>query len=292
MPKEKFYGLLKTLGVSAAAVLLVVFPRECSAAACDALSLCLTRLTPSMFPFFVLSPMLRLPERPFRFLAEKVFRVNGGCVPAYLIGLFGGYPVGAAAVCGLYSDGVCSKDEAERLLTFCCCASPSFVFGFLSAAVLRSVRYSVLLYAAHLFASASAGFVFGLGRAPSAGTSRTPPPDRGFAACVKSAVSSMASVCAYVVFTSVFVRLLPFRSSLSVGLLELSSGLSLLGGASPVSLCTAAFLMGWGGLSVHCQVSSFASRHGLSLRRYYAARALSGLLGAAVMFVICKIMWK
>ena len=292
MPKEKISSLLRTLGVTAAAVLLVVFPRESSAAASEAVSLCLTRMIPSMFPFFVIAPMLRLPERPFRPIMEKLFRANGGCAPAYLVGLLGGYPVGAAAAAGLYSEGACSKDEAERLLAFCCCASPSFVFGFLSAAVLRSVRHSIMLYAVHLFSCALTGFILGAGHTPSAAMTHEAPRGRSFASCVKSAVSSMASVCAYVVFTSVFIRLLPLRSPLSAGLLEITSALSMLDGASAVSLCTAAFLMGWGGLSVHCQVMSFASQSGLSVKRYFAARALSGLLGALIMFMICKIMWK
>ncbi|MBP5166564.1 MAG: hypothetical protein ILP09_04820 [Oscillospiraceae bacterium] len=292
MPKEKIFIFLKTLGVSAAAVLLVIFPRESSAAACDALSLCLTRLIPSMFPFFVLSPMLRLPERPFRFLTEKVFKVNGGCASAYLIGLLGGYPVGAAAAAELYSGGGCSRDEAERLLAFCCCASPSFAFGFLSADVLQSVPHTVLLYAVHLFASALTGFLFGVGHVPSAAVSHAAPAISGFTSCVKKAVVSMASVCAFVIFTSVYIRLLPLRSPLAAGLFEITTGLSMFSGASPVSLCSAAFLLGWGGISVHCQVMSFTSQSGLSAKRYFLARASSGLLGALIMLIICKIMWK
>ena len=58
---------------------------------------------------------------------------------------------------------------------------------------------------------------------------------------------------------------------LLTGLLEMSSGVSALT-KGPLSgrLSLAAFMLGWAGLSVHCQVMAFSGSCGLSLRSYLA----------------------
>ena len=45
----------------------------------------------------------------------------------------------------------------------------------------------------------------------------------------------------------------------------------------------AAFMLGWAGLSVHCQVMAFLGDSGLSLRTYLAGKLLHGGLSAALL---------
>lgn len=292
MQKAKIVNFIKSLGVFGAAVLLVVFPRESSKAAGDAVTLCLTQVIPSMFPFFVLAPMLRLPEGPFRFLMEKAFKVNAGCAGAYIIGLVSGYPVGAGAVASLYREGLCSRDEAERMLAFCCNCGPSFIFGMLAVSVLDSTGAAALLYIVHIASSALAGILLGLGHGPSPAAERVSVPERSFTDCVVSAVSSMLNVSAFIIFFAVYTALLPLRSPLAVGIVEITSGLSRMSGLTPLVMTASAFLLGWGGLSIHCQVLSLTAKSGLSLRRYFTGRIMQGLLSALAVFIICKILWK
>ena len=44
----------------------------------------------------------------------------------------------------------------------------------------------------------------------------------------------------------------------------------------------AAFMLGWAGVSVHCQVMAFLGDSGLSLRTYVAGKLLHGALSAAL----------
>ena len=70
---------------------------------------------------------------------------------------------------------------------------------------------------------------------------------------------------------------------LLTGALEMSSGVSsLTGGTLSGRLSMAAFMLGWAGLSVHCQVLAFLGDSGLSLRTYLAGKLLHGALSAAV----------
>ena len=51
-------------------------------------------------------------------------------------------------------------------------------------------------------------------------------------------------------------------------------------------LCMAAFILGWAGLSVHCQVLSFIGSSGLSTKTYFFGKLLHGLLSAGIIYLI------
>ena len=88
-------------------------------------TLCLTSVIPALFPFFAVSSLLvslgagdaaRVLERPFRAL----FRCGGAGAAAFLLGMIGGYPVGAATVASLVRQGDVSPAEGRRLLAANC----------------------------------------------------------------------------------------------------------------------------------------------------------------------------
>ena len=48
---------------------------------------------------------------------RPLFNVPGDAVYAFIFGLISGYPVGAKIVADLRNNDVCTKDEAERMLS-------------------------------------------------------------------------------------------------------------------------------------------------------------------------------
>ena len=55
-------------------------------------------------------------------------------------------------------------------------------------------------------------------------------------------------------------------------------------------LAMAAFILGWAGLCVHCQVLSFLGGSGLSSRTYLLGKLLHGLLSAGLVAVLVRIL--
>lgn len=51
-------------------------------------------------------------------------------------------------------------------------------------------------------------------------------------------------------------------------------------------MCMAAFILGWAGLSVHCQVLSFIGQSGLSTRTYFLGKLLHGFLSAGLVWLL------
>ena len=324
MWRERVYGWLTGLGLLACAAGLVLYPQESVEAAGEGLRLCLEVIVPSLLPFFVVSGLtveLGLAARLGRFLEpvmRRLFNVSGPCAAAFLLGFIGGYPVGARTAIALYREGACTREEAERLLSFCNNSGPAFILGVVGAGVFSDDRVGLLLYLAHTLASVLTGLCFRFWKRGAASTrlpaarraERARPPFAGaFTGAVKSAFSSALSISGFVVFFTVLIRLLfltgllpllargaaallgplglteKAAEQLLTGVVELCSGVwSLKGAASSLTAgaAMAAFMLGWAGLSIHSQTLSFLADSGLSSGTYFLGKLLHGLFSAAL----------
>ena len=204
-----------------------------------------------------------------------------------------GYPVGARTAAELVENGALSRDEGERLLAFCNNAGPGFLLGVCGAGVFSSSRAGAALYLIHVAAALCAGLLIchALPPAPhgtyphkSAKAQRF---STAFPTAVQNALTGCLNVSAFVVFFTVLARLLlhflpeAFASSLPcallLGFLELTSGVLALP-CSRAGFLSCAALLGWGGLSVHCQTLSVLAASPLSARYYLKGKALQALL--------------
>ena len=92
----------------------------------------------------------------------------------------------------------------------------------------------------------------------------------------------MGRVCAFVVFFLVLLRLLEHYTGAwgaAAGVVELTNGiLRLTPGRRGFVLASS--LLGWGGLSVHCQTAAVTAGSGMRLGRYLAAKAVQSVLSA------------
>ena len=95
----------------------------------------------------------------------------------------------------------------------------------------------------------------------------------------------MAGVCGFVIFFLVLLRLaesfLGPLPPLAAGLVELTNGILRLA-PDRGGFVLAAALLGWGGLSVHCQTAAVTAGSGISLRLYVPAKAVQAALSAGL----------
>lgn len=317
------------LALLLATLALMFWPKDSMAAARDGLTLCYNVIIPSLFPFFVLSALvvdLGLAGhlgRALEGIMRPLFNVPGACAPALALGFVGGYPVGARTALQLYQKGMCTKTEAERLLAFCNNSGPAFILGVVGAGVFASSKVGVLLYLAHAAASVCVGLVF---RFYEAGKRRGEPRRVGprfeaarftaaFTGAIRDSFLSTLNICAFVVFFTVVIRLfflsgvLPglagllgrllgplgfsraWAERLLTGFFEISSGVWTLSGEGDMAgrMSMAAFMLGWAGLSVHCQVLSFLGGSGLSARTYILGKMLHGGLSALFVGLLARL---
>ena len=289
----------------------------------EALALCARSVVPSLFPFLVASSALlalgfgELAAPWLAGLMEPLFRVPGAGSAALVLGLVGGYPIGAKTAADLYRENLVSREEAERLLAFCNNSGPAFILGVVGAGVFGSGRVGLLLYLTHAAASILVGILFrfhggrdaGREKRPVRATFETVRASSAFTGAVVKALQSTLSICAFVVFFSVVLELLSaygvlaalaqvlamfgvgeeWARRLVAGLLELSSGVSSLTGAGSQGVSMAAFMLGWAGLSVHCQVLAFLGDSGLSMGTYLWGKLLHGLISAGLLGLLTRL---
>ena len=318
MGKALYRDILLGVGLLWATFALVLWPEQAMGAMRDGIKLCGNVI---LFPFFVLSSLVvelgmsRYLGKLLEPVMAPLFRVNGNCAAALALGFVGGYPVGAQTAIQIYENGQCSRTEAERMLAFCNNSGPAFILGVVGAGVFGSGTAGLLLYLTHLLASLVVGFLFRFykpGEEPRAGHGRGPQFQassfsRAFTKSVTGALRSTLNICAFILFFTVFLRILAhagimaraaslmstllaplgmdqtWAERLLTGLVEMSSGVSsLTDGAMSGRLSMAAFMLGWAGISVHCQVMAFLGDSGLSIRTYVVGKLLHGSISAAL----------
>lgn len=306
--------------------LLLIYPEESSLGVRAGLMICYDLIIPSLFPFFVLSSLLvslgfaTLLGNSLRKCMWPLFRLNGSCAAALILGAIGGYPVGVRTAAQLYEEQQCTKKDVLHLSAFCNNCGPAFLFSVAGVGIFSSKTVGFLLLGTHLAASCIVGILFRIypfqkekDEAPAGETlQKTASFSSVFSDCIKDSFSSTLNVCAFVLLFSVLLRLascsgllslsadllsriLPtvfspeICHSLIVGLFEISTGIYSLSDVctSPVALPLAAFILGWGGLSVHCQTLPFLNRCVSSLVPYFLGKLLQGLLAAILVALLC-----
>ena len=285
----------------------------CSQAALESaragLALCAQMIVPSLLPFFIgrwLSPV-----------TQNLFGIGGAGASALLLGVTGGYPLGADAVARLRRSGALTREQAERALAFCNNSGPAFLVGAAGVGVFHSAGYGLLLYGVHVLSAVIVGMLF----APRSGGFL--PEDRSQIAAVslsqalpeavRSAVRAVLTVSGFVVTFSVMTGvldasgLLPalvgtsaarlglelhFARALCTGVLELGTGIGAMQGLMPTpgNLALAAFLIGWGGVSVHCQTAAVIAGTDIKSARHTVGRLLHGAISALCMWVLANLL--
>jgi len=225
----------------------------------------------------------------------------------------------------LYERGECSRREAERLLSFCNNSGPAFILGVVGASVFANNRVGLLLYFVHGVASVITGVCFrrwrGRGDAVRPGQRRARELRPGFATAftegVKSSFASTLNICGFVIFFTVLIKMLVISGLLPaaakgaavllrplgadedaarrllIGVIEMSSGVwSLSAAAESLSsgAAMAAFMLGWAGISVHCQTLSFLCDSGLSAKTYIIGKLMHGVISAALVWLAFRIL--
>ena len=247
----------------------------------EALALCARSVVPSLFPFLVASSALlalgfgELAAPWLAGLMEPLFRVPGAGSAALVLGLVGGYPIGAKTAADLYRENLVSREEAERLLAFCNNSNPVFLI---------SVLGGVWLWLIHVLSALLTGLVFrGSGKSASRQELTRHPPFQAvsfaeaFTGAVRSSLAGILSVCAFVVFFYVLAQPLTAMGgrlgAVLVAALELFSLTPLLT-ADAFGFLLAAAAAGWGGLSVLCQTLAVLEGSGLRLRNCFLGKVV------------------
>ncbi len=309
--KEQGTNTPLAVAVIAVSLLFLSSPETVSEATGRALSLCVSRVIPSVFPFSVLSSMFvavggaRAVDRALSPVSRRLFGTERGA-SALFLGLLFGFPLGALTVGEEYRAGSLDRDEAARMLAFVCCASPTFPVYAVGVGCFGSAAVGLVIWAAQALISIMIGILLPKGSAVRAPLPKSETAHKGSAlSLVTRAVTDGSRVILNVCGSVTFFSIASSVASEMIGkitdsivpkliisaVFEFSSGTSLAGAACEAgeigrgaAVAIAAFSIGFAGLSVMFQTSSVCE--GIPLLPYVCGKLITGLGTAAAAYFV------
>lgn len=256
-------------------LVLIVDANTAQNSAKEGLNLCIQSVIPSLFPFLLTMSILNncITDMTFPVLKPicKICRIPFECGSYLLLGLLGGYPVGAKCINDAHINKVLTKIEARRLLAFCSNAGPSFIFGILGC-LYASKAPVFVLWGIHILSALIVGMLL-----PST-------EHRDYhstyqiqkkADNIISSIKTMSIICAWVLIFRMIIDYIQntFLSELPVtiqiiisGALELTNGCMQLSGISNFGqrFVLSSVFLSFGGICVIMQTFSVTRNIGCS----------------------------
>ena len=263
--------------------LCLLFPSVCAAGARKGLAVSLEAALPAIYPSLILSCLLVRQSLPSE---EKSFLLP------FFLGLFCGFPVGAASTAALVRNGKLSVRDGERLLFFCNNASPAFLISYCGESILGDAKKGALLFFLQSLFSILFLFLF-FGKRIFVRGSRTKnsrssslPWWKNLPLVLREATNSFLYIISCIIFFSFFTELIRHLFSLKktpltiLGMFaELCGGLDRLRDLPvQIALPICALGCGFGGLSVHLQTAGILEDSPLSLGVHLKGKIVFSLL--------------
>ena len=301
LTRIKKADILFILGAAASilfAAYLLFFGEAAKQSSREGLSVCLDVILTTVFPFSVASQLLvssggcaaagKTVGAPLKY----IFGLSGPGAGVALLGLFGGYPAGAAAAAELYKSGQIGKKEAEKLISYTNNATPAFMINF--AGPLFGPPGTGLLCCCVNIASSFVWALILRGR----GERTAEPVKIRSEICIPAAISSCAvsavSICASVIVFSVVSGMIsvfagPEVSGLISPLIEITTGLAGMSGVTAPGRFAASLscaFTSFSGLCVASQVAAVSKSTGLDMKPYLAGKTVQAIISFFAVYLL------
>ena len=254
---------------------------------------------------------------------RPLFNVPGIGAYALFMGIISGYPIGAKIVTNFRNNNQCTKEEAERLITFTNNSGPLFIIGTIGIILFYDISIGLLLLFTHILSCISVGIIFRFWKTKNIEKRSTDIIENTvtfnslgevLSQSVLSAITSVVLVGGFIVFFGIILSIFQKTYILNIlknllvpcfnlfnistdfiipiltGILELTNGITAVSCVASknlaINIIIYAFLLGFGGISIMLQVLSIISRSDISIKPYILGKLLHGTLAAFYTFLI------
>lgn len=312
---ENILAVALIVFVTAMIILLILFPQETLDAASAGVKLWLNTVLPSLLPFFIGSELL-LGLGIVNFIGtllepimRPIFNVPGTGSFAMAMGFTSGYPMGAKVISRIREEKLCTKTEAERLMSFCNNSGPLFMIGAVGVGMFKNPLVGYIIILSNYLGAISVGIIFRYYKY----NSKRPVPikinikkavkemietrkkdHRSFGELlydsIMSSVNNMLMIGGFIVFFSVLIHLLNITGFIYIiskitgiapaflsGIIEITVGtynISISQISEIHKIAMASTLIAWGGLSAHAQILGLITRTDISYFPFFISKIL------------------
>lgn len=310
---------------------LLIFSNTNLSSAKTGLAIWANSVVPSLLPFFIATELLGYTNvisilgKLLNKLMRPLFNVPGEGAFPFIMGIISGYPIGAKIVSNLKTQGICTNEEAERLLAFTNNSCPLFIVGTIGIGLFRDTNTGILLFITHILACLTVGFIFrfwksskrfeDFGDSPQNPHSTVSISNLGevLASSIMSAINTIFLIGGFIVLFSVIISILEnsgildglahliypilnifkmpvsYADGIFTGILELTNGVCNIANITNKSISTniiiCAFLLGFGGISIMLQILSITSKAKISIKPYIIGKLLQGVFASIYTYI-------
>jgi hypothetical protein len=291
---------IKLLLIITLAAAAIFFSKEVSGGIYKGIYFCVEVLIPSLFPFMVISTLsaksgIRFKGKKFNKTANILFGLSGETLFSVILGIFGGYPVGARSIGALYKQGKISISEAEKASYIALGAGPGFLITFVGVKLLNNIEIGIILLISQICSVFLLGilnkFIFLKKDNNSYKENNRAVKHSGnlFIESVTDAVYSAMEMCAIVCVFSAFLSVIEkyIQSDYVSVFMEVTTACNKL--SSGVNIPAIAFAVGFGGVCVRFQVFQALGNIKINKLLYFFYRILQGVITALITTALIKI---
>ncbi len=307
LKKIKFTTLLKPsllfIACVSFAMILIKNPTLSAEGVRKGLELSAQTMIPSLFPFLVLSSFMT-ESGLVSFFGEKTDKffkhfagLSGSAGSVVLFSLFSGFPVGCSMAARLYEQKKITENEAKRIALSSVNAGPAFVIGSIGTMMLSSPKAGAIIFISLSLSSILISFFT---RFILADKEEITLPKDGFQSISEALVSSvyiaaksMFMISAWLIFFSCIANIISSKVqderflAFIKSVLEVSIGCEEMSSLKNPAILAA--VLGWSGLSVHCQVFPYILKIGLKSKYFFCSRILHAMLSSVICGGLIKI---
>lgn len=287
------------------------------------------KVFPSLFPFLIITNIImsfngiHLYSKIFGKILCYPLGLPKESSFALLVSLLCGYPLGAKYSCDLYEQKIIDYRTCSRLLNIASNASPLFIVGSVGVAMLndKKLGYILLLgnYLSCFFISLvikrkSPNYIKKENHIPT-----THKNIKNFGDILKNSIensiNTSLSVGGFIVIFTIISNIIKnsivintilenlsslfkihpsILEGLTFGMVEMTNGCNIIASTnldSGVKILFIGFLLGFSGLCITWQCSSFMSKHGFSLWNYSKYKIIQGIFGSICSYILYKLMF-
>ncbi len=310
---------------------LLIFSNANLSSAKTGLALWANSVVPSLLPFFIATELLGYTNvisilgKLLNKFMRPIFNVPGEGAFPFIMGIISGYPMGAKIVSNLKSQGICTTEEAERLLAFTNNSGPLFIIGTVGVGLFKDTSTGILLFITHILACLTVGFLFRFWKSSKRFETKAGSPlsshttvsisnlGEVLASSIMSAINTIFLIGGFIVLFSVIISILEnsgildglahliypilnifkipvsYADGIFTGILELTNGVCNISSIANKSISTniiiCAFLLGFGGISIMLQILSITSKAKISIKPYIIGKLLQGIFAAIYTYI-------
>ena len=262
-----------------------------------------TKLFPSIFPFFVLASLLlelgiaTKISNKLNPIFKKLFHVEGNSSFIILVSIMSGFPSGSKYVVESYKNKTINKTTANYLLTFTHFANPLFILGTCGL-ILNSLSLAYKILIIQIISNLILGIILRPKEIISSKKINNYQ-NKSFLEALPKAINDAIKVLLFmlgsITFFMFFSKLLtttlslnPFFNTLITGLLDMTSGISLVNTIDTTNYIKGLLVLTFitfGSFSVHLQVLNNIKEEDIEYKYFFIGRIIETSI-ALVLYIL------